>query len=815
MDTLFQDLRFGARTLLKRPGFALVAVVTLALGIGANTAIFSLVNALLLRPLPVGTPERVVRLYGASAERQFDVFSYANYQDLRDRTPQVFAGLAAHQYAAASVNTGAGARTTPGELVTGNYFDVLGVGAAQGRVLAPADDVTEGAHPVVVISAGLWRRDFGGAANVVGQKLYLNGQPFTVVGVMPADFKGSYESFPTEFWAPMAMYEQVRPRGVALTTRGWGWLNGTGRLKEGVTIAQAQAEVERVTAQLRQDYPPVNRDLQFRLYPASALPEQYRQSAAGLLGFFMAVVGLVLLTACANIASILLARVVTRRREIAVRQSLGATRGRLVRQWLTESLLLTLVGGAAGLLVAVWLSDGLLTLIPPDFADFTPGARLDARVLAFTFLVSVVTGLVCGLLPALRAGRMEIGAVLKDEGPGASGSLHRSRLQQAFIVGQVAVSLLLLVVAGLLLRSLRATESFDPGFRTDNLLLARLDLRPLRYTEQQGRAFYQQLSERLKALPGVAGVTYAAVVPLGSDRESTGFIIPGQRPPSGSKAFSLANNVVGPDYFNTMGIPIVRGRGFDQHDTEQGARPVVVINETMARRFWPNADALGQFIQVGGTDIRPEIVGIARDIKYYSLGEPPQAYVYVSAAQNYTPGLIVHLRTTGDPQALARALRHEVEALDPNVPVNELTTFAELRRGPLFANRAMAAISTLFGLLALTLTAVGLYGVMTYSVSQRTREIGIRVALGAQRADIFKLIVGRGLLLALIGIGFGLAAAFALTRLLSSLLFGVSATDPLTFASVASLLALVALLACHLPARRATKVDPMVALRYE
>jgi predicted permease len=814
METLLQDLRFGARMLLKRPGFAAVAVVTLALGIGANTAIFSFVDALLLRTPNINAPERVVRLYGATPKRRYDVFSYANYRDLRDRT-QVFAALAAHQQISVSLNTGAGAHTTGGELVTGNYFNVLGVGVAQGRALTPEDDVTPGAHPVVVISHALWQRDFGGVPDIVGRKVYLNSLPFDVVGVMPASFKGSYEAFPAEFWTPMMMYEQVRPRDLALDKRGWSWLSGTGRLKDGVTLAQAQADVERITTQLRQDYPQQNRDLQFSLSPATALPEEFRHDATSLLGFFMAVVGLVLLTACANIASILLARVMARRREIAVRQSLGATRARLMRQWLTESLLLTLVGGAVGLLVAVWLSDGLRLLVPSAFRTLALTARLDARVLAFTFLVSLITGVCCGLLPALRASRVEIGAVLKDEGTSASGSLHRSRAQQTFVVGQVAVSLLLLIVAGLLLRSLRASTSFDPGFRTDNLLLAQLDLKPLHYSEPQGHNFYLQLTERLKALPGVTGATFATVVPLGLDSESNGFIIPGQRPANGDKAFSIANTVVGPDYFNTMGIALVRGRGFEARDHAAGAPPVIVINETMARQFWPGGDAVGQFIQVGGTDVRPQIIGIARDIKYYALDERPLPYLYRSFAQNYEPSLTIHVRTTGDPQAFYKAVRHEVAALDPNVAVDELTTFAALRRAPLFASRAMAAISSLFGLLALVLTAVGLYGVMSYAVSQRTREIGIRIALGARGADILKMIVGRGLLLALVGIGLGLAAAFALTRMLASRLFGVTATDPLTFILVPLLLALVALLACYIPARRATKVDPMIALRYE
>jgi predicted permease len=816
MQTLWNDLRYGARMLLRSPGFTLVAALTLGMGIGANTAIFSFVNSLFLRPLAVTNPDQVMRLYAEYASvRKFDVFSYPNYADLRDRS-QTLQALAAHGYTDASVGLGAGAEDTAGEVVTGNYFNLLGVNAALGRTLLPEDDLTPGANPVAVISHAFWQSRMGADKNAVGRKLYINGHPLTIVGVMPEGFKGTYQAFATDFWAPLMMQDQVRPGGSSLDDRGWGWLGGTARLKPGVTLAQAQAELDRLANQLRQENPKENRDVTgFRFYAASALPERFREGASGMLKFLMVVVGLTLLAACANIAGLLLARMAARQREVAVRLSLGATRSRLIRQLLTESLLLAFSGAVAGLLFAVWLVEGLMTLAPPDFGNLSLAQRLDARMLAFTLAVSVVAGVLCGLFPALRASRSNLVTALKDGGLATSGGRHRSRLQQAFVVAQVAVSLTLLVVAGLLLRSLQNSATFDPGFKTDNLLLARFDLSRHGYSQEQGQTFCRQLIEQLKSLPGARAVTSATIVPLGTGRETRGFRIPGHVPPNGDSFFSIGNNNVGPDYFASMGIPILRGRDFDARDAQPGAPPVAVINETMARRFWPNADAVGQSIQPGGKRPPMEIIGVARDIKYYSLAEEPQPYVYTSAAQLYTPYLTMSVRTVGDPKTLANALRKEVERLDPNVAITKLTTFAELRQTPLFPSRAMAIVSSLFGFLALLLAAVGIYGITSYMVGQRTREVGIRIALGAQRSDILRLIVGHGVGVMLVGVGVGLVAALAFTRFLSSQLFGVSATDPITFASVALLLAFVAMMACYLPARRAAKVDPLIALQCE
>ena len=805
-------MRYGIRLLLKKPGFTFVAVLTLALGIGANTAIFSAANALFLRPLPVNDSDRLVRLYATDGEgRSFDVFSYPNYADLRDRN-QVFSNLAAHQHVSASLKAGQEAENLEGELVTGNYFAMMETSAMLGRTLLPDDDRTLGAHPVIVISHNLWQKYFGGDAGVVGKTLRLNGHAFTVVGVMPQKFKGSFEVFTADFWAPMMMHEQVRPRGVKLDRRGWGWLTASGRMKPDVTIEQAQADVGRIAAQLRQDYPDVNRGIGFEIFPASVMPEQFNEDVSKALGFIMIIAGLVLLVACANIASMLLARVMMRGREIAIRQSLGASRIRLARQWLTESVLLSLMGGAAGLLVAVWVKDGLVALAPPDWTNFAPEPRLDASVLVFALCVAVLTGAVFGLVPALRASRTDVGSALKEEG--AIGSSHRSRSFSLFVIAQVTVSLVLLVVAGLLLRSLRESEAFNPGFNSDNILLAKIDLNRNGYEEDQGKEFYRQLTERLRVLPGVTSVSSANWVPLGGERETMGYRIEGHLPPPGRTTFSLDTALVGPDYFSTMGIPILRGRGFDDREAKPGASPAVVVNETMASRFWPGEDAVGKRFQLaGGPSV--EIIGIARNIKYHSLGEEPRPFVYGSSYQVYFSGMTLHMRTAGDPMVMARAVKKEVAAIDANVAILNMTTLSELRGLPLFPVRALATISTMFGALALLLTAVGIYGMVSYSVSRRTREIGIRMALGADRNGIFRLIIGQGLTLTLIGIVVGLGACFALTRFLSSLLFGISATDPLTFVGTALLLIVAALAACYIPARRAIKVDPMTTLRYE
>lgn len=829
METLWQDLRYGVRMLAKSPGFTVIAVLTLALGIGANLGIFGFVNALFLRPLALPNADRLVRLY-ASESRQdrgydsgaggayegvrFGVFSYPNYADLRERN-QVFSGVAAHQRVPVSFSFGDEVENVEGELVTGDYFPVMGVGAAEGRVLLPSDDLVVGAHPVAVISHRLWRQRFGGDPRAVGSTIRLNGHAFTIVGIAPGNFRGSYETLDTSFWVPLHMYEQVRPRGLPLERRGWGWLGATARLKPGVSLEQARANVETVSAQLRTESP-LNERIHFAfvLYRASSLPEQYHEGVAQFLAFFLLIVGLVLLVACANVAGMLLVRLTGRQREMAVRQALGASHGRLIRQSLTEAALLSLMAAVAAVLVGLWMSDALLWLRPAGFEDFHPQMGLDVRMLGFVLLWALGATLLFGLQPALRAGRTELAGTLREES-GAVGSVRRSRLQGAFVVAQVAAALVVLVAAGLLLRSLRAIEAFHPGFETRNLLLANVDLRRNGYDDARSQQYYLQAIERLRALPGVRSATAANVVPLGGGNETLGYLIPGHEPPPDQAAIPIGTNTVGPDYFATMGIPLVRGRDFEPRDAQPGAPPVAVVNETMARRFWPEGEAVGRVIQLaGGPQI--EIVGVAADIKYYSLGEEPQPYLYASVAQ-IVPGspMTFHVRTAGDPRELIASLRQALRALDPNVALLGAQAFDEVRAGPLFPQRALAALSSAFGLLALALTAVGLYGLMAYTVAQRNREIGIRMALGAGRPRIFQLVVGQGLLLVAVGVVLGSGGALGVAYLLESQLFGIRPTDPLTFVGVSLLLVVVGLAACSVPARRAMRVDPMVALRYE
>ena len=812
MGAVWQDIRYGVRAFARQPAFTAVAVLTIALGIGANTAIFAYVDALLLRAPQVPEPERVVRLYGATESRRFDVFSHANFADLRDRA-QSFTALAAHQLTSASFSTGEEAESAQVELVSGAYFQVMGTRPQLGRVLQPADDVTAGAHPVIVISHGFWIRRFGGDAGVVNKPVYLNGHPFTIIGVASPEFRGTYDALQTDLWAPVMMYEQVRSPGQDIARRGWGWLYATGRLKPGVALATAQAEIDQIAAQLAAEYPRFNEGSGFELHPAGALPEQFRDGATRVLAGFAVMVGLVLLVACANIAGMLLARVVGRRREIAVRLSLGATRSRLVRQWLTESLLLSAAAGVVSLVVALWMADALLWLRPPDSAwqEFAPSIRLDWTLLAFTFGVAVATGLFFGLAPAWQAGRTDVAAAMKDES--ASG-WSRSRLRSAFVVAQVAVSMVVLLAGGLLLRSLRTAQTFDPGFDARRLALARVDLRRHGYDEARGRAFWSSLIERLQAAPGVERVALANVVPLGGETERIGLLIDGHEPPSDRGYFSTDFNLAGQNYFSTMGIALLRGRAFSAQDVQPGAPAVAVINEAMARRYWSLDGAVGKTVRLAGGPRVAEIIGVVRDVKYASLGETPRPYIYVAAGQTYSSAMTVHVRAAA-PAAALDTIRGEIKSLDPKLAMAGPMTFTEMRRLPLFPQFLMATVASAFALLTLALAAVGVYGLMVYMVMQRTREFGIRMALGARPTDVVRMVMKQGLGLLLLGAAVGAVGGAGAAQLLKGALVGVGPFDPLAFLAAAALLLLVTLAACWIPAHRATRVDPIVALRYE
>jgi len=836
METLWQDLRYGVRVLLKSPGFTAVAVLSLALGIGANTAIFSLVNAVLLRPLPVAEPAALVFLFCGVRNSPYSVVSYPDYVDFRDQN-KVFSGLATYSGIGLSLNAADQTELVSGAIVSGNYFDVLGVRAALGRTFLPEEDQTPGTHPVTVISHGLWQRRFGGDPNVVGQHLTLNGRAFTVIGVAPAGFNGTDLGETNDLYVPMMMQALVRPpRGGysgemnpdLLSRRGAGWLGVIGRLKPGVKIEQAQAEIATIARQLEQAYPDSNRDRIATLFPVSKGDPQSRGTLLSVAGLLMGVVGLVLLIACANVANLLLARASGRRKEVSIRLALGASRGRLVRQLMTESVLLALLGGVVGLLLALWTVDVLKRFPPPaNFLPFAFDFSVEGRVLGFTLLLSVLTGLIFGVAPALQASKPDLVPALKDESPALHQGSRRLALRNLLVIAQVALSLTLLIGAGLFLRSLRQAQSIDPGFNPEHVLVAPLNINLLRYTKPQGVEFYRQVVERVEALPGVQSASLARVLLLSGSGRTNSVMIEGQNGPDresrgegtggGAEVANntTAANVVGLKYFQTMGIGLLRGRDFTAQDRD-GAPGVVVINETFAKRYFPGQDPLGKRISLrGARGPWLEVVGITRDSKYRTLGEAPAPFVHLPLLQNHETGMTLHVRTGVDPAALIPAVRREIQALEKNLPATEIRPLTELISRSLFPARVGAALLGVFGLLALLLASVGLYGVMSYSVSRRTREIGIRMALGAERRDVLRLVLTEAMTLVAVGVGVGLTLAAAVTRLLAGFLYGVSATDPTTFAGITLLLAGVALFASLIPARRAMRVDPMVALRYE
>ncbi|MGH9839006.1 MAG: ABC transporter permease [Blastocatellia bacterium] len=812
MQTLWQDLRYGARILWKQPGFTLIAVVTLALGIGANTAIFSLVNTILFCPLPVQEPQRLVAVFPTiQRTNEPQAFSYPNYVDVRDRN-DVFSGATAYQISAMSLSRNGNNEIIWGYLATGNYFELLGVKAALGRTFTPEDDRTPGAHPVAVLSYASWQKRFGADRNIVGQTVLLNNHSYTIIGVAPPRFNGTEIVYAPEIWAPMMMVEQIVPGAHQLEQRNDSSMYCVGRLKAGVSVAQAESSLSNLMAQLGREFPDSNEGKRMMLTPPGLIFPTFRTPMIGFAGVLMLTVALVLLIACANLAGLLLARATGRRKEIAIRLSLGASRARLVRQLLTESLLLALAGGLAGLLLAVWLIDLVIAFKPPVFIPLLLDLQLDWRVLSFTVGLSLLTSALFGLIPALQATKPELAPALKDES--ALGGYRRSRLRNGLVVAQVALSLVLLVAAGLVVRSLGHVQVMSPGFNPENVVELMMILSLQGYDEAKGKQFQQQMVERVQALPGVKSAAIINKLPLGLTRSDRYIFIEGAPPTLGAQTpYALFANV-SPGYFQTMEIPLVEGRVLTERDREDAPK-IVVINETFARRFWPGQNAIGKRFRHGSADGPLVEIGVAKDGKYFSLGEAPQPFFYLPSLQSYADPTTLLVRTTNNPKAAIAQIRGEVLKLDPTMPFVEVKTLTEHMSLSLFPLRIGASVVGSFGLLALLLAAIGIYGVMAFAVSQRTREIGIRMALGAQGADVLRLIIKQGLRLMLIGLGLGLAGALLLTRLMSSVLYGVSATDLVTFVSVTVLLGIVVLLACWIPARRATKVDPMVALRCE
>ena len=811
---MINDIRYALRMIVKTPTFTVLATLALALGVCANTTIFSFINGLLLRPLTgIKDPESIVGVYTSDySSGLYGASSYPDYVDFRNQA-DAFENLAAYTQTVLNATGETEAERLRGVIVTGNYFEVLGVKTQLGRPLQALDEQPSNEQPVV-ISNGLWQRRFSADASVVGQTLRLNGKPYTIVGVTDPSFGGLRLGLPPEFWLPMTTASEDATSG-----RGDRGLELTGRLKPGVTPQQAQTQLTTIAARLAQAYPQTNLGTLERPNeprPITVVRESRVEPRAQIAIWrvsllLFAVVGLVLLIACANVANLLLVRASVRRREIAVRLALGASRSRLIRQLLTESLLLALLGGALGLLLTQWTARMLPGFFPANDANGLD-LSLDWRVFVFNLGVTLLIAVLFGLAPALQSTRINLLPSLKDEAGVRGQRSRRIGLRDALVVSQLALSLVLLVGAALFVRSLRNAISFDPGFVAQNLLIASIETRGASLNKQQGQAFYQQAVERAGSLPGVQAVTLTAIAPLGGGGQRRGVEFEGYQPQKNEDT-ETNTNVIGLNYFSTMGIPVVAGRDFNAQDRE-GGPSAVIVNEEVARRYY-GGNALGKRLKIGSDSPFSEIVGVVRNAKYRNLREQSLPFIYIPLGQEHHAGMVLMVRTAGDPAALVASVRSEMRALNKDVPVFSVQTMEERIGGQLAADRMIAVLLSVFAGGALLLAAIGIYGVMGYAVAQRTHEIGIRIALGAEQRDILRLVLGQGVLLILIGAGIGLVLAFAATRVLQSLLFGVSATDPLTFAVVLLVLVGVALLACYLPARRATKVDPLVALRYE
>ena len=812
------DLKFAFRQLLKNPGFTAVAVLTLALGIGANTAIFSLANFALFGSSPAEKPHELVSVFfGDSRGQGTSNHSYADYMDYRRETANVLSGIAAFTPVPANLLVGQSTERVSAGLVSDNYFSVLGVRPIVGRTFSPAENQTPGAHPVAVISESLWRRQFAGDRDLTSKKIWLNNASYTVVGVVPESAARMVAVIKVDVFVPAMMQGVVGQGRDYLSERGNKEFMVVGRLRPGVTPLQAQSRFNVLASQLARQYPEVWTD-QGRVRPLTVVPQsqtqlpfELRGYVVGFVALLLCVVGAVLLIACANIANFLLARASARRREMAVRLALGASRWKVIRQLLTESLLLSLAGGAMGLLVAIWAADLFAAFVPSLGVPLALDLRLDHRVLAFNLAVTLATAVVFGLAPALQASRPDVVQGLREGEDALLFGRRRFSLRNVLVVGQVAASLVLLLCAGMFLRSLGKLHSIELGFNHDNMALFSVDLALQGYSSERSRAFYDQAIERIQHLPGVATVEAARRVPIGMSKVGQQFVPEGQQGKPEETYFGF--NIVGPRYFETMEIPILRGREFTAQDRE-GAGRVAIINQTMAERFWPGQDPIGK--RLFQDDNSPlEIIGVCKAAKYHSLTEGPTPFVYLPLLQNYTPSLTFLVRSRSSPAAQLHTLREEMLALDSALAVFDVKTMNEHLAVSMLPAKVGAILLGIFGTLALGLAMLGLYGVMSYAVTRRTREIGIRVALGARRSDVLRLIVRQGMKLTFVGVFIGLLLGSGLTAVIATQLYGVSTADMVTLVGMSLTLTAVALLACWLPARRATKVHPMEALRYE
>ena len=812
METLFQDVRYSVRALRNSPGFAVIAVLTLALGIGANTTIFSWINSTLLNPIPgVKDTSRIVMPFLGTEPADPNVFSYPDYVDLRDRNHS-FEGLAATSMEPVDLTGHGKPERVWGCLVSANYFDVLGLHPILGRGFVPADDQKPLGAPYAVISYRFWQTHFGGDRGIIGRTINLDQHPYAIIGVTPPLFQGNQTGLRVEIWVPLMMQQQLKSSFQRLERRDIGWLILTGRLKKSVTREQSEAEMNGLFAQLVRDFPTDHKGrTHITVSPLWRAPFGANGYLYILLPILMAISGAVLLLACANVANLQLVRGVSRQREIAIRLSLGANRAKLVRQMLVESGVLAIVGGTFAVFLTLWTSTLFAKFMPPSELPIVLDVPTDGRVLTAAFVISILTAVFFGLLPALRSSNMEPAAVLKADGATASASRHKARLASGLVVAQISLSLLLLVCAGLFIRAFDKTQRFDLGFNPDHVLLSTFDLFPAGYKAEDGMAFERQLMTKLNTIPGMESATLADWVPLGFDSSSL-WVKPEGYQAQPHESMEVGQTSVGPDYLKTMQIPLAAGRFFTFDDTTK-TQDIAVVNEAFAARYWPGQNAIGKRLEADGA--WRTIVGITRNAQTNDLSELAQPFLYLPLLQDYSHTVTIHARVTGNPLTYTSAIENTVHELNADLPVYDVSTLKARVQVVTTNQRIGGTFVGCFGLLALALAAIGIYGVIAYTTRQRTQEIGIRMALGAQQKEIFDLILGQGVRLTFIGVALGLVLSLLLTRFLRSLLFGVTTTDPLTFAVVIALLSAAALIACYLPARRAMLIDPIESLRHQ
>jgi predicted permease len=819
METFWNDLRYAFRMLLKSPGFTLIAMLALGLGIGANTAIFSVFNGVLWRPLPVKDPQQLVVLASKTPSFDFPLnLSYPDFQDYRN-LKTIFSDLIA--YNSNPVNFGTEGRHERAwcEMVSGNYFSMLGLDAVRGRTFAADEGWVPGKDPLMVLSYKFWQKRFGGDSAIIGQTVEVNNHAFTVIGVAPESFRGAYYFLEPDFYIPLTTMGLLDPsQADDLNKRGASFLRVLGRIQPGVTAVQAMAAAEPLDHRLANEFPDSHKGMSLLVLPElKARPEPGLvagfMSTAALV--FMLLVGLVLLIACANVANLILARANGRRKEFATRTALGASRGRMIRQMLTETVLLSVFGGLLGLVFARWAAFALMSVrLPIDIPLKLFDLRMDWRIFVFTFLAALITGMVAGLVPSLQASRTDLADTLKAGGRSGGASAGHHRFRNALVVAQVAVSLLLLACAGFFIRSLQNSAHVDMGFRTDHTLLMSMDVGLQGYSQERGQQFFKQLTERVRSLPGVRDAAIASYIPMGNEDSLDNIFPEGQPNDDKSKTQATFDDSVQPGYFRTAGTPVIQGREFTEADNAT-APHVAVINQTFAKEIWPGQDPIGKVFRTKKDGPPIQVVGLTRTGKYLFLYEKPQLYAYFPLAQSYNSGANLFVYTQDDPQRLVAAVRDQIRQLDAGLPVFNVTTMDEqVQYGKaLFPARLGVMFVGTFGVLGLVLASVGVYGVVSYSVSQRTQEIGIRTALGAQRSHVLAMILKQGMNMALIGTAVGIVLSFLLFHGLGSMLYGVKSTDFVTLSAVSAMLLFVAFVASYVPAIRATRVDPVIALR--